>query len=73
MLATVRRGHAHQATALDQRVGNVGLDQHLSTAVLDGGGQRRDQLARVDRGLVRRVGLFGSGCDEFTFVREGGA
>jgi len=42
------------------------------TAFLVARGFRRERMF-VHGGPIRRTGLFGSGCDEFTFVREGGA
>jgi 2-polyprenyl-6-hydroxyphenyl methylase/3-demethylubiquinone-9 3-methyltransferase len=40
------------------------------TAFMAARGFRRERMF-VDGGPVRRIGLFGSGCDEFTFVRDG--
>ena len=55
VLAPVRGDHPDQAAILDERVRDLGLDQHLAPAVLDRGRQGEQQQAGVHRRLSRGV------------------
>ena len=64
MLATVRRDDTDEATMLQQRVGHLGIDQHLAPSVLHRGSECRDQRSRVNRRFVRRMDARGTSRSE---------